>query len=282
MKVVATQDLGSLGRAEGVPVLTPWRWHYNVPSLPIWIALLLMVVVPKHNRHWQAWLILLLPLLAAGFSLLIEALIPGADIFGQFVTALAIAWTGVWLLAPWLQRGNQVRRLLQVCAVMVAVGVVAYLGFYGAWVSSDITWPAIGFWAACSISLVAAAALTGLCCRGQCGPQQLLFWPMLWLPAASAVCVGVVMIVVLLVAGIGGEFSAMNVLGAIFYGFSMSLLAAGALYVFDLPVLLLRILSPCYRERFRGVFCPSGSLTPTAATSGKLESEGVAASPFRV
>jgi hypothetical protein len=89
---VATQELGSLGRAEGTPVLLEWQWYYNVPGLPVWIVLLLVVVVPRHNRHWQAWLILVLPLLAAAFSLLIETLIPESDVFGQFVTALAIAW----------------------------------------------------------------------------------------------------------------------------------------------------------------------------------------------
>ena len=54
------------------------------------------------------------------------------------------------------------------------------------------------------------------------------------------------------------------------------------LYILDLPVMLLRIFSPCYRERFRGIFCRKHSRIPMTDTLGKLESESVGVSPFRV
>jgi hypothetical protein len=246
--------------------------------------LLLLAVVPKHNRNRQAWLILLLPLPAVGFTFLIQVLFSEssvADNFGHFVVALAIAWASVWLMGPWLQYGNRVRRLLYTCGVMFAVGAVGYLGFFGVWVSSDVTWLTIGLWAVCSVSLIAATALTGLCCRGDCNSLRLLFWPMLWMPVVCALCVSVLMICVVMFQG-GLGVSLLDVLViVVIQGVISSVLVAGLLYFFDLPVILLHIFSPLYRERFRGIFCCSGP-TQTAETVEKLESKSVGQSPFGI
>ena len=184
-----------------------WRWYCNVPSLPLWVLLLLLIVVPKHNRHRQAWLILPLPLLAAGFSLLIE----WADSWGRqfrpvchgLGSCLDECVAAGAVVASVATKCEDCSRW---CAVMVAVGVVAYLGFFGAWVSSGVTLPVIGCWAVCSISLVAAAALTGLCCRGNCSSLPLVFWPMLWMPVACVLCVGVFVIGMGAVFGEGRRF----------------------------------------------------------------------------
>jgi hypothetical protein len=281
---VATQNLGELGRGEGVPVFVEWRWYYNVPSWPLWVLLLLLAVGPKHNRNRQAWLILLLPLLAAGFSLLIRTLMPGSsqlDTFGQFITALAVAWACVWLVGPWLIRGDRIRTLLGACAVMFAVGAVGYLGYFGFWVSRNTTWATVGYWAACSVPLIAATALTGLCCRGNCSPLRLVFWPVLWMPVACASCISVLAVVMLVLEGGGGFFMLGNLVFVVMQGIVISGFVAGMLYVLDLPVILLRIFSPCYRERFRSVFSRHDSRIQMTDALGKPASESVGESPLR-
>lgn len=238
----------------------------------------MLVVAPKHNRQKQAWLILVLPLLAAGFALLVEWLSPTADNAGQFVLALAIAWASVWLLAPWLAHGGRVRRLFHALAVMGVVGGVAYVAFFGAWASSDVTWPIIGSWASCSLGLIAAAALTGLCCGGKCTAYHILLWPLVWIPAAMICCVAVFMSIALLAAGAG--FGVMEVVMVMISALVASMFAAAALYLFDLPVLLLGALSSCYRGRFLELFGRSDAGIPTAVAIGKPEGDNWAASPF--
>jgi len=279
LKVVAAQDLGILGHAEGTPVLTQWRWYYNVPSVPLWILLLALVVVPQHNRQKQALLILVLPLLAAGFALLVQWLSPTSEDAGQFVLALAIAWASVWLLAPWLAHGGRVRRLFHAVAVMGVVGCVAYVGFFGAWASSDVTWPVIGSWASCCLGLIAGAALTGLCCGGKCTAYHILLWPLVWIPAVMVCCVTVMMSIAMLAAGASlgvTEVVMVMVTSLIGSGF-----AAVALYMFDLPVLLLGALSSCYRGRFLALVGRSDAGIPTGVAIGKPEGESSVTSPFR-
>ena len=165
---------------------------------------------------------------------------------------------------------------------MFAAGAVGYLGYFGFWLSSDVTWPLIGVWAVCSISLIAATALTGLCCGGRCSPLRLLFWPMLWMPVACALCVSVFAVVMLALEG-GDGFSMLEMLVfVVIQGIVMSGFVAGMLYMLDLPVILLCIFSPCYRERFRGVFCRNHSRIQITDTLGKLASDSVGESPFRV
>ena len=281
---MATQDLGGLGFSEGAPVFIKWRWYHNLPGLPLWIWLLLAVMLP-HNRHRQAWLILLLPLLAAGFALFIQLLIPessGAESFGQFVVALSIAWTSVWLIGPWVQHGGQLRRLLSACGVMFAVGLVGYLGFYGMWVSSDVTWPVMGCWAVCSIALVAATALTGCCVGSDCSPRQLVFWPILWLPVTSALCVSLFLISMIVVLGGPGASLLESLVTILFSGLMTSVVLAGALYLVDLPLILLSIYNGCYRDRFCGIFCRHDRAAVTAVTAQEQANEHVSSNPFRV
>ena len=59
LRIVASQDIGPLGAKDGSPVTFPWRWYYSVPTLPLWALIVLLLVVPKANRHRQAWLILI-------------------------------------------------------------------------------------------------------------------------------------------------------------------------------------------------------------------------------
>ncbi len=265
-------------------MLFQWRWYYNVPGLALWVVLLLLAVVPRHNRHLQAWLILMVPLLAAAFSFTLRLLFPdssGSDGFGQFITALAIAWTCVWLMGKWLGEGRRLRTALGAGAVMFAIGAVAYVGYLGFWVSSDVTWPLVGIWAVCSVPLVGATACTGYCCRETCDPLKLLLWPLLWIPVIGAVCI------MLFVAGIvaveaGDVFSAPELLVMfVVQGLVATPFVAAALYVLNLPIALLCTFSPDYRARFSRLFCGSDGGNLPSGFVGDLAREGFGTSPFR-
>ncbi len=248
-----------LGPREGQPVDFQWHWYYNVPGLPQWILLLLMAVVPKRNRSWQAWLILLPPLALVVFWLLILVVIPDSselDIIGQFLTAVAIAWSSVWLMGPGLLGRDRVRTFLAACAMTLAVGVVGYVGYFGFWVSAGMTWPLIGIWAISTMPLIVVTALTGWCCRGNCDPLHVLLWPMLWIPIVCGLCTAPFFVIMVVIEG-GVGLSLVEMLGDfVIPGLVATVFIAGVLYVLNLPVALLCVFSPCYRERFREGFCP--------------------------
>lgn len=252
---MATQDLGNLGPGTGESVRFRWRWYYSVPGLLLWIILLLLLIVPKHNRNFQAWLILILPLLVSAFFLLIQTMIPesGSDLdgFAQFCTALSLAWSSVWLLGPWLYGRERVQNALMAMAAMFLVGAAGYVGFFGFWISSDVTWLVFGFWAACAVSLVMATALSGYFCGDSCSPLRLLLWPALWIPTIAGTCCAV-LYTGLVMFSVGFEALAIEfLLMIVIQVIIMSVVAGITLYLLNLPVLLLCIFSPCYRERFR-------------------------------
>jgi hypothetical protein len=256
MRIVASENLGELGRAESEPVLLNWRWYHYVPGLPPWIVLGLLLVLPRHNRNRQAWLILILPLLVAAFWQLILAALPepSAELgfAASFVTALAIAWASMWLLGPWLCVGGRAGTSFLGLAAMLAVGAVAYFGYFGVRYSSDAP-SLVVFWSAWPVSLAAAMALSGFCCRRVYRPGYMMLWLLLWMPVASAACMSVV--AASLVAWQPELRDSPGQLLVVFIScMAFSLMMAGMLYVFNLPVMILARACPCYRERLHQMY----------------------------
>ena len=170
LRVVASDNnLGDLGPREGEPLFVHWGWYYSLPGLAMWIVLAVLLVVPKHNRTFHAWLILVLPAAVSGLTLLTRCLFPAwpveFDGVETIVCAFAGAWAGVWLLGPWLSHGGGMRVSALTLVAMFAFGVVGYVGYFGFWVSDELLLPLFLSWTVCSVALVAAMALIGWSCR---------------------------------------------------------------------------------------------------------------------
>jgi MFS family permease len=266
---VASHNLGKLGAEEGKPVLVQWRWFDSKPTLPLWIGLLLLLVVPKENRKWQAWLILMVPLLAVALRLFY--FMPGLgssagfDIMIQLVVTFAIGWAAVWLLAPYLSRGSRLRAFVSALAVMFVVGLVAYLSYFGFWCSSQAPAMTICFWIVGSVSLLLALTLSGACCRKRFHSGIIASWLMLWLPLLTAIGTVVGFAGMIIVEGGLGLAFIVQVVLMMLFG---SLFVSGFLYAVNLPVMFLAGLTDCYRDRLRGmVFRESSGDNPFGQTS---------------
>ena len=90
MRIVTTQELGDLGPGESAPTVFPWRWSYQAPSLALWLLILVLLVLSRGNRRWQA-----VPPVLTIVLLMLEGLSP---LFGWLV----MAWIIVWLASRWL------------------------------------------------------------------------------------------------------------------------------------------------------------------------------------
>ena len=256
MKIVASHNLGKLGAEEGKPVLVQWRWFDSKPTLPLWIALAVLLVVPKENRKWQAWLILVVPLMAV--ALRVFYFVPplgssaGFDLMIQFIVTFAIAWAAVWLLTPYLGSGSRPRALASALAVMIGVGLVAYLGYFGLWCDSQEPAMVICFWIVGCVSLLFALALSGASCRDRFHPGLIAAWLILWLPLSTAICMAVGFGAMILISeGVNGlGFIIIQVMVSVLFG---SLFVSGFLYVLNLPILVLAGMTDCYRDRLRAM-----------------------------
>ncbi|MBM4088287.1 MAG: hypothetical protein FJ276_02490 [Planctomycetes bacterium] len=265
--MASDNNLGDLGPREGDPVYVHWGWYYSLPGLAMWIVLAVLLVVPKHNRTFHAWLILVLPLSVSALALLTRPLfsvrtveLDGVEVFA---CAFAGAWAGVWLLGPWLSHGGRVRVSALTLVAMFAFGVVGYVGYFGFWVSDELLLPLFLSWTVCSVALVAAMALIGWSCRKICGLPQLLLWPVVWLPLVCLSCVGIGLAIVFVIEQDTDVLSEPSRVLIPLAAISTSL--ACGLYVFNLPVMLLSALNPCYEQRFRSRYCPSAESQRTPA-----------------
>ncbi len=252
LEVRLSHDLGPLGAEQGEPVVFQWRWYDNAPMLPLWLGLALMLVVPRQNRNWQAWTILVLPLGAAVLQLLF--FLPGLgqsagfDSFVQFTVTLAIAWSAVWLLVPYLATRTRTAGFFSSLAVMLAAGLVAYLGYFGAWVSGEHL-TIIFLWCIACVALVGGILRSGASCRADYRPGSVAAWLVVWLPLVPAVCLaGSFGLTVLSAGGHLGLFLLATMAVSLLFA---TVFAAAFLYAVAAPVVLLAALTDCYDRRMR-------------------------------
>ncbi len=264
---MASHDLGAVGAKEGKPVLVQWRWFNSKPTLPLWIGLLLLLIVPQENRKWQAWLILVVPLLAVAFRLIVRSETADSDAMMQLIVTFAIAWTGIWLLAPHLGSGSRLRAFFSALAVMFAVGSVGYVAYFGFWCTPDILIPALIYWTTGSVFLLLALAISGLCCPGRFHPGVIAIWMILWLPLLTTIGMVVTIVSVSLFSGGIAEIAVLLMIVPMVA--LMALAVSGFLYVVNLPVVILAGLTDCYRERLRAM-----------VHRGPLDSEPNGKAPF--
>ncbi len=281
---MASQNLGSRGTAESEPVFCEWRWRYSAPSLAIWVMLGALLIVPRSNRNWQAWLILapLALVLAPWMALSAVLSAPSSTVDGMafFTTALAMAWVAVWLIGHWLGRIRRSMAFLAASGVMLLTGAMAYLGYYG--VTSPGEWaPALILHAAFSLALLSAMSLSGYCCRSNYRPWRFMLFLMLWI--VPAVAAGLSVFAIAQVAITGELIMLVLLLPMVIVG---SLFAGGLLYLMNLPFMLLAFANSGYGDRFQSAFrlqeVGSSPFAPTALSASPFGAPSPEPLPERV
>ena len=250
---MTSSSAGSVVSAEGKPVFMQWRWYYSRPTLLLWITLLMLLIVPKENRNWQAWLILVVPLLA--LKLRLFHLMPdvgtsaGFDLFVQFIVTLAIAWASVWLAAPYITSGSWRQSFFLGVSTMLVVELLSYLGYFGFWSGSAAATASL-MWCLTNIALLLSLGISGVCCRGRIHPGKVALWLLLWLPVVTFVSIGVLYTGTFLIQG---ELNLRILIVMIVPMLFMSAFGTALLYVMTAPVLLLAGLTDCYGKRFQSM-----------------------------
>ena len=250
-------------------MLFHWRWYYHVPALPLWALIVLLLVVPKANRHRQAWLILIplvLVLVVWRMPARLLSMSDGsAETLGFFVVSGALAWTVVWLLAHRLATRSRIVTFFLIAGVMLAIGLLSY---YCHFEDGDGFLPLSIIFGACVAIFLLAMMITGSFCRKKYSPRRFLAWLIVWNGVVTFTLMmsyGALMMIVEAELRHIGEFMLVAVL--------VTLFLASILYLINLPFLILAFKSPFYRERFESMFLagkagaglPSGSIPADSA-----------------
>lgn len=261
MRIVASYEIVGGGAGISQPVCIQRRWHHRVPSLPLWTLLLLLLVVPKANRHRQAWLILV-PL---GLVLIVWRMaatllgLPDEDVetLGFLVVTGAMAWSMVWLLGHWLGRSNRFVTFFLAVGVMLAVGLLSYRCGYQFDEADDFV--SLLPCSALAAILPLAMLLTGCYCRAEYSPGRFRGWLFVWTIASTLGVTLSFMFVAanmtLIVSGLGNTSHGANFsIFVLLFLIPISALVGSLLYLVNLPFLELAFKSPFYRDRFEKLF----------------------------
>jgi hypothetical protein len=252
LRIVASQDLGQLGPPNGPPVVFRWRWYYHVPLLPLWAIMLLLLIVPKTNRHFQAWLILI-PL---GVVLLVPRMLTTlfaapdqvAELLTYSVASFAMAWSVVWLVGHWLAFGSRKITLLLIMVATSAIGVFAAFcrsGNIANSLSYSISYGVV------AVALSLGMMLAGYSCRKKWSPRRYRVWLLLWTVASMMVATACFAAIMLLIV-LREQFA--HAAPALLFLIPISAIYGVVLYLVNLPFQELAFRCPFYRERFEKLF----------------------------
>lgn len=234
-------------------MLVQWRWYDGKPTMPLWIALLALLVVPRENRKWQAWLILALPLLVATLRWALPDDSAPADLMLQTIVTFAIAWASVWLIVPPLGCRSRLATFTASLAVMFGAGAIGYLSYFGLWLDPGTFIPMLILWVIGSALLLLALMISGACCRRRFHPRAVAFWLLLWLPLS--ILIAVLATVLSVGALVGGPPEMRDLLLIVPQSALMALMLSVLLYAVNLPIVFLAVVTDCYRERMQAMLC---------------------------
>lgn len=251
LSIVSSQELGELGDREGSPTVFQWRWYYHLPSLTLWALVVLPLVLVRENRCLRAWAILIpLMVVLAIFQMtasLFSFSSTNTEFLGTMVASLASGWAIIWLLAHWLSPRRWLLAVVLALIVMLAAGLLSYGCNYG--FTDDIVVPLLIFHCVASFSLLLSMALTGRFRRKAHLSASFMVWLLLWTVVSSTLGMLMLMIGLSLFQEVP-RIDTDLLLQVLLFGS----IGGTALYLLNLPFMLLAFRSRFYRQRFCAVF----------------------------
>ena len=248
MKIVPSQDLGNLGSRDGAAVIYNWKWYYSVPTLVLWVMLVLAIVLVKANRNPSA-LLILVPLLITNLLWSIFKKVVGfpstqAEIFNMLFYSLTAGIAILWLLGHKLGNRSRFVTFLLALAIMAVVGLAGAISYAGLEFSRQ-TVSVLFLLAILVFAMLLGFVLTGWWCRKRYRPVSFMLWLAVWIVAANLVGMLVVYSIVFSVQRVSVSISALLIqvpLAGTIFGIY--------LYVIVFPYMVLALRSSFFRKRF--------------------------------
>ncbi len=273
LQVVLSENGSEPCPNSGQAAVFPWRWYYCFPAWAIWPILVLALIIPKANRHREAWLILL-PFVSV---LLVWRLLPTLpkipegfiEWYMDFpIVSLVMGWTMVWLLGHWFRSRYRSVTVFLLLGLMLVVGGLS--GYCHLDPEDMLPWTVI-FYVGFVYVLLLSTVVSAHSCRKRCTLQRILGWLILWsglLAFAGFLLLACSAVVIAVSLPSGGPPSSGGMLtllplaigGVLFLGTVVAFLV-------NLPFVLLASKNPFYRKRFESIF----GVAPVGVSDGRPE-----------
>ena len=225
-----------------------WRWYYSIPSLALWVALVLAFILIKANRNPQA-LLILVPLLIGNFLWLVfkKAMHMGsadAEMFGMVFHSLAVGITVLWLLANRLCNRNPLVTFLLAFVIMAVLGLLGTVSYVGLEFSPR-TIGGLTLLGMLASAMLLSFGLTAWRCQNRyTGLRFVLYlasWTaVVWL-ATALIFFSIVLVIYRPPIPIFAAMLQLLVVGSVL---------GGCVYVLVFPYMILAMSSSFFRERF--------------------------------
>lgn len=228
----------------------------------MWLALILVFVLPKSNRNPRA-LLIIAPLVVVNLLWLLFKKALGmsssnAQQFDMLFQSISISIAVMWLIAHKLGNRNRFVTFLRALALMAVIGLVGAISYSGLNFSQS-TVEAIIMLIISALAMLLGFVLTGRQCRIRYSGLRFVLYLALWTVAVCLASTLVFYPIVFIIQQVPVPISTVLLVALI------SGLAFGVfLYVIVFPFMILAIYSPFFRERF--FTCLRLKSMPTTAT----------------
>jgi hypothetical protein len=240
----------------------------------LWLILVACLVIPRQNRHWRAWLILVPLVIALAIWGIFKQLVSlnastSVSIFDHLVTNVLLSMTILWLVSGSLASVSGTIRVILSLFMVLLLGVIGVWAFGGMNFDDD-SLSIFMIYAVWAFALVGGITVTRAFCRKCMGGVRFSLWLLLWMVVAFD---AVLLPAFLLMAVIMGQSIGAGELLTIM--FVQGTFAGAIVYLFALPYLVFTFRSDFYRER--AMRCLGLSDAPPAAVEPVAGEQAVGA-----
>jgi hypothetical protein len=247
---VVSQEINGFGTIINPPLFFHWRWCYHFPTWSLWGLIVLLLVVPKSNRHRQAWSILI-PLILILLFWNMMANLPflstiTSEMLSFLVVTGAMAWCCVWIAGHWLSSRQRYLTFFLIFALMMVLELLSYYSRF----SDDRMLPRLSIYYGLSVSVLPLSMLlTCYIFSKRHSPLRIII-P--WMIGIAIMSFGLAFSVAALSVMSQPDLSRL-------WAFIIRLLPVGAIfagmiYLVNLPFMILASRNSFYRQRFEQIF----------------------------
>lgn len=274
MNIVAVQNIGPMGPAEGKPLVYNWPIYVHAARL-LMPLVLVMLLMRKPNRTRDAWLVLLPALAIPVLVGWVTEQVGGNGIAGLVEDAMAMflfALAFLWLLAYRLENLPRTTILARVISIFLAAGVIGLIGV--SYLGLDVMLVPKAF--VCMVligAFLAVMALTFYKSRKRYGPLRFLvrLFIIVVVGGATVVTGFAVLLWALSRVLTGGSFNINQLISTLSGEIPASAIGSAAFFLVLFPFLALALWAPTYRRRFHSIFRLPGMQPPDdSAYNGPL------------
>jgi len=248
LKFVASSDIGDLGPSRGLEAFYNWRWYHNIPSLALWLILIVAMIVIKANHTIRILFIFMPLLILSVLWFLITKMMnfrsyADVETFNMMFNSLVAGITLLWLFAPKLGRLNPWISFFLSLALTITLVLVGIVSYHGLGFSQD-TVVALVMLAVLAMAMLLGFILAGWCCRKYYG--LVMLWLALWMVVICLACTLAFFLIAFMIEQAPIPISTILLMGTI-----VGLVLGVCLYVINLPYMILALCNSFFRERFR-------------------------------